>query len=948
MPEPLEFEHYEVLRAPDGSPVELGRGGMGITYKAFDTNLRCNVALKVITSSLLEDRVAAERFLREARAAARLRHRNVASVFHLGRHGSSYYYVMEFVEGETVEALVKRHGSLDCRLALEIAQQVAGALIAAEKQQLIHRDIKPSNLMLVREGDDEIVVKVIDFGLAKSAAQEADSTGTLTLQGFVGTPYFASPEQLEHQQEDIRSDIYSLGATVWYMLTGKPPFVGSVASVIAQHLEKPPPFHSLMILPACVLSVVRRMLEKDRRKRIQTPSQLRAELRSCLEQLRASADVTPLLGSADPRFETITLETTRGLGPMPHAGEILNERYRLIEDLNLANPGRTFSAEDIVANVRAIVCIFQTTPGARAQVEEEANRVRALSHPNVVQVLAVEREARFSFVVCEWLQGITLMDLLRARRALSLPETLMLLQQIAPAVDAAAQAGLTVGLDLHGVRVHFPQGWTEPSADVLLRSPLHEWPNFVVKLDALGKAHELNPAVTSGAGQTMVPREQNRDVIQQVGALTYALLGGKPGHFAPLASAMSEAGNEVIRRCLDPARSFPDALAFYEALSKTVMPGPGASRSPRPSGAGTTAQPRSPSTRIDTPGAFAGIGTPQDRSAAGTSSASPPPRRPSLRKRRLLVLTGLLATGGLLAALSLSFFTTRPGTNTAAEAPVTPAPSKVASSTAESRPAFVAGRPWVNGLGMRFVPVGNIEVAQWQTRVRDFEAFVQATGYDAVGGMSSVLPRDGFKLNTLSWKDPGFPQTPEHPVVGVSWEDANQFCTWLTEKEQGAGLLPSSFRYRLPTDHEWSAAVGLMNERGATPEERNGKIKGAYPWGRTFPPAADTRNYAGSESREGAPENWTVIPDFHDPFPRTGPVSAFSPNQRGLYNAGGNVWEWCADKFNNTLTWRTLRGGSWATWRADDLLSSARRGYAPYLRSDEVGFRCVVAADGEP
>jgi formylglycine-generating enzyme required for sulfatase activity len=232
--------------------------------------------------------------------------------------------------------------------------------------------------------------------------------------------------------------------------------------------------------------------------------------------------------------------------------------------------------------------------------------------------------------------------------------------------------------------------------------------------------------------------------------------------------------------------------------------------------------------------------------------------------------------------------------------------------------------------------------------LHDFEAFVRATGYDATGGMSSVIPRDEFKLNAMSWKNPGFAQTSEHPVVGVSWEDANQFCAWLTQYEQSAGLLAASFRYRLPTDREWSIAVGLIDERGATPEERSGKVKGVYPWGRIFPPAIDTRNYAGRESSEGAPENWNVIAGFHDPFPRTGPVSAFAPNQRGLYNLGGNVWEWCADKFNGTLNWRTLRGGSWATWRADDLLSSARRGYDPYLRSDDVGFRCVIAANGEP
>jgi serine/threonine protein kinase len=207
MPNPPDkFEHYELLKNPDGSFAELGHGAMGVTYKAFDTSLHCHVALKMISSAYLNDPTAEERFLREARGAAALRHRNVASVFHLGRCGESHYYAMEFIDGETVDELVKREGPLPCALALDVAGQVASALMAAHAQGLVHRDIKPSNLMLVREGDGDLVVKVIDFGLVKSAVMST-AGGTLTSSGFVGTPYFASPEQLDQRAEDIRSDI---------------------------------------------------------------------------------------------------------------------------------------------------------------------------------------------------------------------------------------------------------------------------------------------------------------------------------------------------------------------------------------------------------------------------------------------------------------------------------------------------------------------------------------------------------------------------------------------------------------------------------------------------------------------------------------------------------------------------------------------------------------------
>src|ERR1700719_869475 len=149
-PEPASrrFENYEIVKGEDGIPVELGRGAMGITYKAFDVDLRCLVTLKVITARYLNDESARLRFLREARAAASVRHPNVASVFHLGRSGENYFYAMEFVEGETLESLIRRSGKLEVKLALEIAAQVAGGLVAVHEQNLVHRDIKPANIMV--------------------------------------------------------------------------------------------------------------------------------------------------------------------------------------------------------------------------------------------------------------------------------------------------------------------------------------------------------------------------------------------------------------------------------------------------------------------------------------------------------------------------------------------------------------------------------------------------------------------------------------------------------------------------------------------------------------------------------------------------------------------------------------------------------------------------------
>ena len=242
------FEHYELVKGEDGKPVELGRGAMGVTYKAFDIDLHCPVTLKVISERYLGDESARLRFLREARSAARLRHSNVASVLHLGRTGSSYFYAMEFVEGETLENLIKRSGRVEVKLALEIATQVAAGLAAIHKQKLVHRDIKPSNIMVSLEEEGDVTGKIIDLGLAKAVDESASEVRISSPGSFAGTPEFASPEQFAGVQVDIRSDLYSLGVTLWVMVTGQTPFRGTSAEVMYQHQHAPLPLERLKVL----------------------------------------------------------------------------------------------------------------------------------------------------------------------------------------------------------------------------------------------------------------------------------------------------------------------------------------------------------------------------------------------------------------------------------------------------------------------------------------------------------------------------------------------------------------------------------------------------------------------------------------------------------------------------------------------------------------------------
>jgi len=286
-PSALAFGDFEVEQHADGSYWELGRGAISVTYLAADKVLRRRVALKVIEvpAAARGSRAVRERFLREARAAAALRHPNVAAVFQFGASpaGAHCYYAMEFVEGETLGARVRRDGPLNAKQALEIAIQVTRALMAAAVHGLIHRDLKPSNIMLTTESE----VKVIDFGLAK-AITDAGGEMDLTQGEFVGTPTFASPEQFGSSPVDARSDIYSLGATLWFALTGLAPHFGKTLEEIRDRKTRddlPVAQLDARKVPEPLVRLLRSTLAIDPGERPASARELMEALESCRRKL---------------------------------------------------------------------------------------------------------------------------------------------------------------------------------------------------------------------------------------------------------------------------------------------------------------------------------------------------------------------------------------------------------------------------------------------------------------------------------------------------------------------------------------------------------------------------------------------------------------------------------------------------------------------------------------
>lgn len=290
-PRPLNYGHFEIEMDAHGVPIALGAGAMAVTYRARDTILNSIVALKVIGRKLAENPTAKARFLREARAAAQIQHPNVARVIHYGEQDGECFYAMELVQGETLEARVQRDGPLPLSLALEVMEQTTRGLAAGEACGVIHRDLKPSNLMIESDRSGHLMVKIIDYGVAKVMASDA----TIQTQAeFIGTPAFASPEQFDEpgqQQIDIRSDIYALGVTFWYLLTGRTPFASRSIEEIRTKQTQQLPLEQLKSVhaPAQVAALLKSMLAANPARRPQTALELLTGIRGCSLRLEPAA-----------------------------------------------------------------------------------------------------------------------------------------------------------------------------------------------------------------------------------------------------------------------------------------------------------------------------------------------------------------------------------------------------------------------------------------------------------------------------------------------------------------------------------------------------------------------------------------------------------------------------------------------------------------------------------
>ena len=883
-PSPQELQHllpqYEISEI-------LGHGGMGAVYKGRQAKLNRAVAIKLLPETFTkgEDELDfASRFEQEAQAMAGLDHPAIVSVYDFGETAEGQlYFVMEFVDGMDVHQYLQHHGGrLPQEHAVSITAHVLDALDYAHSHGVIHRDIKPANILLNREGR----VKIADFGLAKRFGEVADaSTPALTMANVaLGTPDYVAPETLDREQTpDHRADLYAVGVMLYQMLTGKLPR-GMFESPSELNAEIDPRLDD----------IVAKAMAANPDYRYASAEAVRADLDRVLSEPPAKVEA-----GEDSAAVAAAVPVTNRVRGVPKPAARKGSMGMLYGGIGLAATvvagilvlamGDKESGSESGTGVPPVASMGKATESGQGNLEETAGAppaetIGTLPMPSDGRAEPSEQSGQEPGTASA--DGQTPLSEASDEEMFVMPPPF--LTEADPASERSGGTPEPPSPDAETAVETAPTPESDPGSP----SPLAAVPGVTPRLNAYLEAR----------------REQVGDL-----AANYArALGAQIDRTAdsgdlPLVEAF-RAERNAVEALLESLAAAPEdpAAAVLAAAPLPELPenAPEALSDLRETWTAAHATMR------------AELDTKLDQSLAALE-------RELTREREFEQAAEVLA---FRATLSVD------GADPVGSgAPAMAAGEAADDPTTDNPLRATKDEPFENSLGMRFVPVPGTDVlfCIHETRWRDYAAYAEDKPGINAGWRNQT--HDGFVIED---------SPEEHPVVYVSWEDAKAFCEWLSEKEGKT--------YRLPTDREWSIAAGIGREErwwsDTTPETVN-KPEDIFPWGKDWPPPEGAGNYSDESRREKAPRGRAGYLDgYDDGYPTTAPVMRFAPNEHGLYDMGGNVWEWVEDWWNDSKEHRVLRGGSWFDGVRGNLPSSHRSPFAPDDRDRIRGFRVVLVS----
>ena len=792
---------------------------------------------EVVGDALLRDSLKAE-----VRRTRQMIHPNILRVRDLASEDNVLAVVTDSFDGETLlqKASHGGRGFMEAQELQPLLLTVLRTLSDAHRANLLHRNLSPSSIIVT--GDGHLLLS--GFGVSRLMADAVQRAGIKT-PGAQKAYACTSPNIAKEGLAGISDDLYSFGATLFQVLTGRPVFWGTdiVQRVLSERAPSISEARAASKISGQPLfrnweKVVSACLSKDPSERPSSMSEIGVQLGLSGEQKAAE----PVVAAAAPKAEVPVREEVKVETAAPEKVLADEEIEEELDETPEPDPNERYSGSPRP--------IFIPTSSSPVDGAERGNRTALLTGLLLLAAAAgvwvgtnilmkQEEEVEFEPEHVEKPAVVAKSDDPPAVRFVP-----------PPAPGAEDERSLRPGLPL------------KPK-----RSP--DDPNEVQAPDSAAPVTAEPPAISIPHGAT-APRSAGKHTVEQEGPDANS---SKPQVAAPNSSVEDPVAGE--KKVLDSALSKKEKEALARVTAEAEVRAKDMLEK-------ATANPIAQTVKGGRPVQS----TPADRE-----------RLQSIHKAEMDLYearrTLALARGE--------------------QPPAPPAPLPP-DTTAET------GGIVENSIGMRFAPVGNALFSVYETRVKDYAVFIKETGH-----MKN------------RWRNPGFDQTPDHPVVMVSWTDAMSFCQWLSDREHASGALPSNEFYRLPSDLEWSYAAGLSDERGLTPELRDMGVLDVYPWGREWPPRKGTGNYTGEETGSDV-----AITGFNDGFPYTSPVGSFKPNDKGLFDMGGNTWEWVLDTWNPKARSRVLRGASWFQGSLQlSLLASCRVHSMPDRETDNYGFRVI-------